>query len=316
MAEALARRDSDLALVERAKDYIADSMAENTRRAYNSDFRQFSAWCAEAGLPALPASPGAVAAYLSALADAGRRVSTIERARAAIKVAHETAGAADPTAHKHVALTLRGIRRRLGAAPTKKAPILTNDIRAMVDALPDSLLGLRDRAILLLGFAGAFRRSELAYIHAEHIEYTAEGVRVYLPRSKTDQEGQGRYVGIKRGTDPRTCPVRALAAWCDAAGISSGPVFRMVDRHGNIRGPITPQTVALVVKRACRAAGLDPERYSGHSLRAGFVTQAALSGATESNIMRQTGHTSSATVKGYIRIANIFCDNASGLLGL
>jgi len=300
----------------RVHDYIADSVADNTKRGYAADFRQFTRWCEAAGLQHLPAEPATVAAYFSAMADAGKRPSTIDRARAAIKMAHETACASDPTSHKHVTLTLKGIRRRVGTAKARKSPILATDVRAMVAALPDSPIGLRDRALILVGFAGAFRRSEVAGICVEHIEHTAEGIKVFLPRSKTDQEGEGRYVGIKRGDNPATCPVRALAAWCEAAGIANGTIFRRVDRHGRIRGPITPQSVALVVKRAAEAAGLDSATYSGHSLRAGCVTQAALNGASEVNIMRQTGHTSHATVRGYIRIANIFTDNVSGLLGL
>ena len=231
-------------------------------------------------------------------------------------MAHEMAGYADPTGNKHVKLTLKGIRRKVGTAKAKKSPILATDVRAMTNSLPARLIGLRDRALILLGFAGAFRRSEVAQIAIEYVEETAEGIKVFIPRSKTDQEGQGRYIGIKRGAIPATCPVRALNAWIEAAGISSGPIFRRVDRHGNVKEPITAQIVALIVKRAAAAAGLDPAKYSGHSLRAGFVTQGALNGATETNIMRQTGHTSHATVRGYIRIANIFKDNVSGMLGL
>lgn len=318
MSKQLAKTDRrrGIALVARANDYIADSVADNTKRGYASDFRQFSAWCELAGFKPLPAAPTTVAAYFSAMADAGKKPSTIDRARAAIKMAHETAGAADPTGHKSVKLTLRGIRRTFGTAKAKKSPILASDVRAMVSGLPEGLGGVRDRALILVGFAGAFRRSEVAGLSIENIEHTAEGLKVLLTKSKTDQEGQGRYVGIKRGSNPATCPVRALEAWTVAASITSGPIFRRVDRHGNIKEAITPQTVALVVKRAATAVGLDPAKYSGHSLRAGFVTQGALNGASEANIMRQTGHTSHATVRGYVRIANIFKDNVSGILGL
>ncbi len=293
-----------------------DSLAENTRRSYACDFYMFAAWCECSGFKSLPANPATVAAYFSAMADAGRKPSTIDRAKAAIKMAHETAGAVDPTNHKSVKLTLKGIRRAIGTAKAKKSPVLATDIRAMVESLPSGLIGNRDRALILVGFAGAFRRSEVAGLTIEHVEETVEGIKVFLPRSKTDQEGQGRYVGIKRGSNPSTCPVRALAAWCEAAEITSGPIFHRVDRHSRVMEAITPQTVALVVKRAAVAAGLDSTKYSGHSLRAGFVTQGALNGASEANIMRQTGHTSHATVRGYIRIANIFKDNVSGMLGL
>lgn len=312
----IAPENDGTALVGRAKEYMADSIADNTKRGYASDFRQFSDWCEAAGVDTLPAVPASVAAYFSAMADAGRKASTIDRARAAIRMAHETAGFADPTNDRHVRLALKGIRRTIGTAKGKKSPTLSNDIKAMVAALPSGNIGLRDRAILLVGFAGAFRRSELAGVCLEHIEETSEGIKILLPKSKTDQEGEGRYVGIRRGENPSTCPVRALNAWIEAAEIRSGVIFRRVDRYGNVKETITPQSVALVVKRAAEAAGLDPAKYSGHSLRAGFVTQGAISGATETNIMRQTGHKSHDTVRGYIRIANVFKDNVSGMLGL
>lgn len=304
------------ALPARVRGFIEASAADNTKRGYASDFRQFAAWCESAGLSALPASPVTVADYLAHLAQSGRKVSTIERAKAAVKMAHELAGHESPTGAKIVTVAVKGIRRSLGVAKAKKSPVLTVDVRAMLSALPDTLAGKRDRALLLIGYAGAFRRSELAGLRLEDVAQTAEGVRVFLPRSKTDQEGKGRYIGIKRGKSPATCPVRALADWLRAAGISAGPLFRAVGRYGAVKDALTPQSVALIVKRAARAAGLDSSAYSGHSLRAGFVTQGALNGATEANIMRQTGHESSDTVRGYMRIANVFTDNVSGLLGL
>ena len=302
--------------MERAKEYIADSVAQNTRRGYQSDYRRFALWCKTLGLHSIPASPESIASYLSYMADTGRKPSTIDRARAAIRMAHETAGLADPTNDRMVRLALKGIRRKLGTAKIKKSPVLTEDVIAMVSVLPENIMGIRDRALILIGFSGAFRRSELVGILLEHIEETPEGIKVLLPRSKTDQDGEGRYVGIKRGSVPATCPVRALRAWLDAAAITSGPVFRRVDRHGNVLEKISAQSVGLIVKRAVKAAGLDPTKYSGHSLRAGFVTQAAIAGATETNIMRQTGHKSHATLQIYIRIADLFKDNPSSMLGL
>ncbi len=191
-----------IALVARAKDYMADSLSENTRRSYACDFFMFAAWCECSGFKSVPANPATLAAYFSAMADAGRKPSTIDRAKAAIKMAHESAGAVDPTNHKSVKLTLKGIRRAVGTAKAKKSPVLATDIRAMVECLPSGLIGVRDRALVLVGFAGAFRRSEVAGLTIEHVEETVEGIKVFLPRSKTDQEGQGRYVGIKRGQIP------------------------------------------------------------------------------------------------------------------
>lgn len=303
-------------LPERVKEFIGASVAENTKRGYASDFRAFCAWCGSAGVSSLPADPVTVADYFAHLAQSGRRASTVERAKAAIKMAHDTAGYDSPTLAPVVKTAVKGIRRRIGVAKAKKAPTLTVDVRAMIAALPDTLAGKRDCALLLIGFAGAFRRSELAALRVEDVTQTTEGVRILLPRSKTDQEGEGRFVGIKRGANPATCPVRALADWLAGAGITSGPVFRAVGRYGTVKAALSAQSVALIVKRAAAAAGLDPAAYAGHSLRAGFVTQGALNGATEANIMRQTGHKSSDTVRGYVRIANVFKDNASGLLGL
>jgi integrase len=242
--------------------------------------------------------------------------SSIDRIRAAIRMAHESAGYSDPTDHISIRKELKGIRNKKGTAKTKKAPTLSTDIKAMIATLPESTIGIRDKALLLIGFAGAFRRSELVDIQIEHLQETTEGIKILLPRSKTDQEGAGRLVAIRRGANPATCPVRALKAWIEVTGIVSGSLFRRVDRHGNIKDSMTAQSVALVVKRAAEAAGLDASQYSGHSLRAGFVTQGAINGATETNIMRQTGHKSYETVRGYIRIANIFQDNVSGMLDL
>ena len=309
-------QNNNIAQMDRVNEYIADSVSSNTKRGYASDYRKYAAWCDSVGLQALPAAASTIAAYMSYMADSGKKASTIDRAKAAIRMAHETAGAADPTNDRHVKLTLKGIRRNIGTAKTKKMPVLGNDIKAMINAMPDSIIGIRDKAIILIGFAGAFRRSELAGITLDNIEETSEGVKIYLSKSKTDQEGQGRYVGIKRGYNPITCPVRALYTWIEEAGITSGAIFRSINRHGQVDGTISPQSVALIVKRAAVAAGLDPAKYSGHSLRAGFVTQGALNGASTTNIMRQTGHKSHDTVRGYIRIANIFKDNVSGILGL
>lgn len=316
MTTSLAIRTEGALLPAGVLDFIEAAAADNTKRGYASDFRQFVAWCESAGVQALPADPVDVAAYFARLAQKGRKASTIDRAKAAIRMAHETAGYGNPTGAAVVKVTVKGIRRRLGVAKAKKAPTLTVDVRAMLSTLPDSLQGRRDRALLLIGFAGAFRRSELAGLRVEDVTQTAEGVRILLPKSKTDQEGEGRYVGIKRGQNPATCPVRALADWLASAAVTAGPIFRAVDRHGNVKEALTAQSVALIVKRAVAAAGLDPAVYAGHSLRAGFVTQAYLSGASESNIMRQTGHKASETVRGYIRIASVFQDNASGQLGL
>jgi integrase len=187
----------------------------------------------------------------------------------------------------------------------------------MVAAAAPGLLGVRDRALLLLGFAGAFRRSELTSLDHEDLEFTPEGLVALLRRSKTDQEAQGRKVGIPYGSNPQTCPVRAVQAWFAASEISTGPIFRRVDRHGKLRaGRLSGYAVALVVKRHAEAAGLDAAKYAGHSLRAGLATSAAIGGASERAIMAQTGHRSVSMVRRYIRDGNLFRENAAAKAGL
>jgi integrase len=187
----------------------------------------------------------------------------------------------------------------------------------MMKALPRKLQGIRDRALLLIGFSGGFRRSELAQLAVEDIAVGKRGLTIHLGRSKTDQEGAGRKVGIPYGSDPATCPVRSYAAWLEAAKLERGPVFREIDRHGHVGAQaLHKDSVGLIVKRAAARIGLDASRYAGHSLRAGLATQAYVNGATELDIMRQTGHRSLATVRKYIRDATLFRDNPAARLGL
>jgi len=316
MEKSIEVKEAPITLSEPTAQYLVNAISANSLRAYKSDYRSFEAWCAERGLRPLPATPAVVAEYFSSLAEAGRKASTITRARAAIRLAHVSAGHPDVTAATLVKNTLKGIRRAVGTAATKKSPTLTTDITAMVNSLDGGLGGLRDKAILLIGFATGMRRSELVGMRMDHVEECAEGIRINIPRSKTDQEGAGRVIGVKRGTNPTTCPVRALNNYLSAAGITEGFIFRSINRHGQIGAGLTAQSVALVVKSAATAAGLNPDNYSGHSLRAGLVTQAAIAGAKVADIMRQTGHKSHDTVMGYVRIANVFENNASGSLGL
>jgi integrase len=212
---------------------------------------------------------------------------------------------------------IAGIRRAKGTAARAKAPALTGDVRAMVAAAAPGLLGARDRALLLLGFAGAFRRSELTSLNHQDLAFTPDGLVVLLRRCKTDQEAQGRKIGIPYGSNPETCPVRAVQAWLAASGITSGPIFRHVDRHGKLRaGRLSGYAVALVVKRHAEAAGLDAAKFAGHSLRAGLATSAAIGGASERAIMAQTGHRSVNMVRRYIRDGNLFRENAAARAGL
>jgi integrase len=305
-------------LEDQAEAFVRAAKAPSTLRAYRSDWDHFFGWCRQHTLCSLPASPETVALYLTALA-ATHRPATMTRRLTAITKAHAIAGQPSPATMQQPAVseTLKGIRRTLGTAQQTKAPLLTADVRRMVEALPDNLAGCRDRALLLLGFAGGFRRSELAALDVGDVLHIEDGLVVKLRRSKTDPEGKGRDVGIPYGSTPSTCPVRALTAWKTAARISEGALFRGVDRHGHV-GTVRlhKDSIGLVVKRAAEAAGLDPTKYAGHSLRAGLATQAYLNGAGELAIMRQTGHRSLAMVRRYIRDGSLFRENPAAKLGL
>jgi integrase len=217
-----------------ARGYAAHAKAPNTLNAYRIDWADFSEWCALHRLEFLPATPQTVALYLSDLART-HKVSTLYRRLSGISQAHQAAGFSTPTTDAQVRLVFQGIRRTLGSAPSQKNAAITAEVRAMVETLsPTSLIGVRDRALLLVGFAGAFRRSEVVSLDVADVTFGGDGLVVQLRRSKTDQEGLGRQVGLPFGSNPLTCPVRALRAWLDIAVIARGPVFRAVDRHGNV----------------------------------------------------------------------------------
>jgi site-specific recombinase XerD len=300
------------------RQFLAAAKAAGTRRAYRADWDHFDAWCRHHSLAALPATPETVALYITALA-ASHRPATLRRRLTVIGLAHQAAGRPSPASMQQtlVGETLKGIRRTLGTAQTGKRPFYTGQVRAMIGALPENLQGLRDRALLLMGFAGGFRRSELAGLAVEDIAHEKDGLVATLRRSKTDQEGRGRKVALPYGAHPETCPVRAYRDWLEAAGLQQGPVFREVDRHGRLQTkPLHKDSVGLIVKRAAARIGLNAAEYAGHSLRAGLATQAYLNGANELAIMQQTGHRSLATVRKYIREQSLFRDNPAGKLGL
>ena len=235
----------------------------------------------------------------------------------AIAEAHKAARLDSPTHNALVRNTMKGIRRTIGTAPGQKAATLTDDIRAMVDATDACTIGIRDRALILLGFAGAFRRSELVGLDVEDCAFGKDGLTVTLRRSKVDQEGVGRKIGIPYGSNPETCPVRTMQAWMELAGIAAGPVFRSINRHGHVKARrLSGIDVARVVKKLADRAGLDASQYAGHSLRAGHATSAAIAGASERSIMNQTGHRSVQMVRRYIRDGNLFRENSAGKLGL
>lgn len=304
-------------LVKNARAYAENARAANTARAYRSDWKQFAAWCGLHGLAALPATAQTVTAYITALADSGTAAGTISRRLTVIQQIHAENEFDVETIHPVTKRVMAGIRHTLGSAQKAKAALLTEDVRAIVKGLPEGLLGDRDRALLLLGFAGALRRSELVGLDVEDVEFQQAGMVLTIRRSKTDQEGRGQQIAIPYGRRSNTCPVLAVQAWLAGAGIASGPIFRAVNRHGQVAaGRLSGKVVALVVKRAAEAAGLDPANYAGHSLRSGMATSAARAGADERSIMNQTRHRSVAMVRRYIQRGQFFSDNAAGCLGL
>lgn len=302
-------------LADQAREYAQRAKSARTLRCYATDWKDFTAWCERNALVALPATPQTIALYISALAD-GRKTSTIQRRLSAISQVHQVRGYDSPTKNEMVRSVLKGIRRTLGVAPAEKAPLMTSDLREMVGSLPDTLIGKRDRALLLLGFAGAFRRSELVGLNVEDLEFTPDGLIVLLRRSKTDQEGVGRKIGIPLLPTSDTCPVRAIHEWLAASGISSGPLFRPVTQGGVlVASRLSDRAVAVTVKKRL-PSGRDTSKFAGHSLRAGFVTSAAAGGASVKAIMNQTGHRSLETVMRYMRDASLFRGNALGATGL
>jgi len=289
--------------------FLAAEKSTATVRAYRSDFRIFAAYCDARGLAALPAHPDTVMAFLAAEATGGAKASTLGRRVAAIRYAHKAAGHEPPTNRETVKAVMRGIRRTIGAAPERKEAATAGRVADMVAAIPDTLAGKRDRALLVLGFAGAFRRSELVALTVADLIEAEGGFRVLIRKSKTDQEGQGQEIAIPNGGKLR--PVEAVRAWLAAAGITEGPLFRPITRGGKVQpAALTDRSVASIVKAYAERAGLDPAAYAGHSLRAGFLTTAAEHGASVFKMMEVSRHKSVDTLRGYVRRADLFKDHA------
>ncbi len=297
-----------------AQEFMEASRSEATRRAYASDWRIFQEWCQARGLPFLPAPPEAVCLFLASQAETGIKASTLGRRLASIKLAHTSAGHESPTNSEKVRTTVKGIRREIGTAPAQKSPATAERIIEMVSHCPDTLRGARDRALLLLGFAGAFRRSELAALTVDDLEEVDEGLRVHVRRSKTDQEAAGEVVPVIKGNG--NCPVVAVKAWHEAADISEGPLFRRMAKGGKVlHHGLTPHSIGAIVKQSAGLAGFNVSDFAGHSLRAGFLTSAAENGASIFAMMDVSRHKSVETVRGYVRRAEEFTDHAGeGLL--
>ena len=304
-------------LAAQAQKFIGQAKAENTRRAYAADWQDFTGWCERHCYQSLPATPQIMVLYLTDLVTTGRKVSTLERRIAAISQAHQYAGQETPTQTAVVRELMKGIRREKGSRQHTVDAILIEDLRILIEHLPATLKGIRDRALLLIGFAGALRRSELVALDVEDIEVCREGLRVTMRRSKTDQEGEGRIIGIPYGARLATCPVRAYQEWQAASGISTGAIFRGIDKGGHLASDrLTDRSVAKIIQHLAHAAGLDTKSFSGHSLRAGHATTAARAGASERTIMRTTGHRSEKMVRRYIREGTLFQDSSAASLGL
>jgi site-specific recombinase XerD len=297
-----AERAAELAeLFDDAQRYADAAQAINTTRAYASDWKQFTAWCDRYRLEPLPAPAAVVGLYLTSLAKRGLAVSTIRRRAAAIARAHRQAGHLPATSDPGVLTVMEGIARVHGSAPNKKTALLRDPLLELIDRIDTGdTAGLRDRALLLLGFAVGLRRSEIVALQVEDLSPSPDGIRIRIARSKTDQYGRGQELLIVYAEAPRPCPVRALRAWLDAAQITTGAIFRRVTRTGAISSPLTAQTVALIIKKRARAAGLDPREFAGHSLRAGYATQAARDGHHPTQIAATTRHQDQRVLAGYI----------------
>jgi integrase len=275
--------------------FLEAATAPSTRRAYRADVEHFLAWGG-----AIPSGPDVVARYLAHHASV-LATATLTRRLVGISRAHVAAALPDPTKSDLVRRTLRGIRRVCGKPQRRVAAMMPEDLAAICAGLGNCTKDVRDRAILLVGFAGAFRRSELVGLDCKHVERSPDGLAVTIARSKTDQEGRGRKVIIPVGRGP-FCPVAAFECWLAASGIAEGPVFRPVSRAGAmLPGRLSSEAVALIIKKGARAIGRDPARYSGHSLRAGFATAAATAGIPEWRIRLQTGHAADSMLARYIR---------------
>ena len=294
-----------------SKGYIEKAMSEATKRAYGSDVRKFNQWCTANNVASLPASPVTVAEYLAHCAKSGKKASTISRSVAAIRYVHKVYGFETPTTSPYVTATLSGIKRELGTVQEQKKAISTGDLVDMIEKCPDTLIGLRDKAILALGFSGAFRRSELANLNVEDIKENQKGMEITIRRSKTDKYGQGQKVAIINGRQVKA--IKHLKKWLAVAGIATGKVFRGVKQNGSLTASITGLSIGKIVKKYVGLIGLDSSDYGGHSLRAGYITEAAEHGASVFKIQEVSRHKRIDTVQLYVRNAELFRNHSGAM---
>jgi site-specific recombinase XerD len=301
-------------LLAKARLLAEASKAASTLKTYESVWATFTAWCSSMSLESWPASPKTVVLYITDRADE-LKPQTIKKHLAAISQIHKLAGHPSPVQSEPVKLVMQGLRRMKGTASTHKKALRVEHIRKMVAGMPDTNIGIRDKAIILVGFVAGMRRSEVVSLDVADITFEPEGVVVTIRRSKRDQEGRGRQVAVPRGRHEATCPVRALRAWLDLPVVSQGALFVRLDPAGRCQR-LAGRAVAHIVQRAAKRGGLDPSMFSGHSLRRGFCTETARAGAAERDIARTTGHSSMAVLRGYVEAGTIFEQCAASALDL
>ena len=301
-------------LHEETLNNLKSSKANNTLRAYKSDFKDFGAFCAKHGFNSLPTEPKIVSLYLTYLSK-NSKISTLRRRLVSIGMVHKLKGHYLDTKHPIIIENLMGIKRVKGSIQKGKKPILINHLKSIINVIDqqeiDEIKKSRDKTIILVGFGGGFRRTELVSIDHEDLEFVPEGVKITIKRSKTDQFGEGMVKGLPYFSNELYCPVINLKKWLELSNIKSGPIFRRFAKGSVLtNNRLTDQSVVLIIKDCLNLAGIENKNYSGHSLRSGFATVAAESGADERSIMAMTGHKTTQMVRRYIREANIFKNNA------
>jgi len=294
---------------------LQNSKADNTIRAYKSDFSDFNLFCAKNGFKSLPSEPKIVTLYLTYLSNKEVKMSTLKRRLVSIGVIHKLKGYYLDTKHPSIIENLMGIKRRKGSIQKGKKPLLINDLKNIINVIDEEkneeIKKFRDRSIILIGFSGGFRRNEIVSLDYDDLDFVKEGLKINLKRSKTDQFGEGSVKGLPYFDNTQYCPVVSIRKWLEISKIKSGPLFRRFSKGSKLsESRLSDQTVALLIKNYLRIAGIESRNYSGHSLRSGFATSAAESGAEERSIMAMTGHKSSEMVRRYIKEANLFKNNA------
>ena len=303
------------ALQEETLINLQSSKSNNTVKAYKSDFNDFGLFCAQNGFKSLPTEPKIVSLYLTYLSTKDSKMSTLKRRLVSIGVIHKLKGHYLDTKHPSIIENIMGIKRRKGNIQKGKKPILINSLKKIINAIDeqktDEIKKIRDRSIILIGFSGGFRRNEIVSLDYDDLDFVPEGLKITLKRSKTDQFGEGTLKGLPYFDSSQYCPVLSLKKWIETSNINSGPLFRRFSKGSKLTdNRLTDQTVALLIKKYLNLAGIDSKNYSGHSLRSGFATSAAESGAEERSIMAMTGHKSTEMVRRYIKEANLFKNNA------